>query len=83
MKSTTFTKEWKDNLSKAHKGKISPKRKKVVQFDAVTGDIIERYASTYEAAKITGFTQGCIAAACRGDYFGGNNYKDYCWRYED
>ena len=63
--------------------------KKVIAVNAKTGDVIE-FNSTMDAER-KGYSQGCVAAACRGVYktnYGkligdGRTYRGYKWEYEE
>ena len=63
--------------------------KKVIAVNAKTGDVIE-FNSTMDAER-KGYSQGCVASACRGVYktnYGkligdGHTYRGYKWEYEE
>ena len=54
------------------------KRKKVLQINPITNEIIKIYNSAHEASKITGFNRGNICSACRGN---GKLVNKYNWKY--
>lgn len=47
-----------------------------------TLEVIQTFPSSHEAARITGFNQGNISAACKGKYYGKHIYKNLYWRYK-
>ena len=57
--------------------------KKVRAVNVETGEVV-KFNSTREAGR-KGYTQGHVAAACRGDYSkgGGNLYKGHKWYYDE
>lgn len=72
------TDETKDKISKSNRGKISKKRKKILQF-SLDMVLINNYNSVTEASEITGINQTSIGRVARG-----KNNKDgnYVWKYE-
>ena len=70
------------------KGWPKHNQKKVIAVNAKTGDVVE-FKSTMDAER-KGYSQGCVAAACRGVYktnYGkligdGCTYKGLRWSYE-
>lgn len=53
--------------------------KRVFQF-TLDGEYVNDYPSTQEAARQTGFSQGCIAAVARGER---ETHKGYKWKYKE
>lgn len=48
-----------------------------------TLEVIQTFPSAKEAERITGFDNGNICKACRGQYYSkGHIYKDFYWRYK-
>jgi len=65
-------------ISDANKGKVSKKRKRILQY-SLDMDLINEYKSVTEASKITGINQTSIGQVARGERNKAGNYK---WRYE-
>jgi len=53
--------------------------KRVFQY-TLDGEYVNDYPSTQEAARLTGFSQGCIAAVARGER---ETHKGYKWIYKE
>ena len=81
------------NNSSGHKGQHSspatefkkgqtPWNTKTVFQYTLENELVAVWESGTVAAKELGFTQGCIASACRNEYYGTNIYKGYKWSYE-
>lgn len=49
-----------------------------------TLEVIQTFPSVNEAARVTGFNQGAISRACKGQYstHKGHIYKDFYWRFK-
>ena len=78
--------EWCDARHNSNHGTrtervVEKTSKKVRAFNIKTGEVIE-FNSTMEAGR-KGYSQGNVAAASRGDYYGGNLYKGHKWYYEE
>ena len=69
----------KNNLMNYNTTKIAEqKRKKVIQINPITNEIINVFISAHEAARLTGFNRGNISTCCRENKI---MYK-YKWKYE-
>ena len=66
-------------IKSAATGRISEKRKPVLQFDA-DGKVVGRYESAQAAAKAVSGAQSNISAACLGEKITAYGYK---WEYVD
>ena len=75
------TREYNNNHGSRNERVAQAQSKKVRAVNIKTGEVI-RFKSTMEARR-KGYTQGCVAAACRGDYYGGNLYRGHRWSYEE
>ena len=53
--------------------------KRVFQY-TLDGEYVNDYPSTQEAARLTGFSQGCIAAVARGER---ETHMGYKWNYKE
>lgn len=60
------------------KGKRTAEKQGFPVIQLLNGNIIARYPSASEAARQTGFSQGCISRCCRGER---KSYKGYQWEY--
>lgn len=69
--------EAKKNMSLAHIGQISARRKKVYQYTK-DKQLINEYESVTDAAKKNNFVKGSIGDCCRGKL---KTYKGYIWKY--
>ena len=59
---------------------IKKERNKQVYQYTLDGELVAIWSSTMECGR-NGYTQGCIAAACKNNYYGANKYKGYIWSY--
>jgi hypothetical protein len=55
-------------------------RKKVLQINPITNEIINTFVSAHEASRQTGFNRGNISSTCRGN---GILVGGYNWKYEN
>ena len=69
--------EAKKNMSLAHIGQISARRKKVYQYTK-DKQLINEYESVTDAAKKNSFDKVSIGDCCRGRL---KTYKGYIWKY--
>ena len=56
------------------------KRKKVLQINPNTYEVVEIYISSHDAAKKTGFNRGNISSACRNET---NKVGNFLWKYDN
>lgn len=54
--------------------------KPVEQYDLESGELLATYPSTMAVERLTGFSNGNISAACRGQY---KKAYGYIWKYQD
>ena len=78
--------EWCDSRYNVNYGtrieRIVKAQSKKVRAVNVESDEVLTFNSTQEAGR-KGYTQGHVAAACRGDYYGGNIYRGHKWYYDE
>ena len=75
------TRKYNVNYGTAIERATQTQSKKVKAINVKTGEVIT-FNSTHEAGR-KGYTQGGVAAASRGDYYGGNLYRGHRWYYEE
>jgi len=70
----------KKGLFKPNFNKIAIEtKKKVMQINPFTNEIVNTFVSSHEASRQTGFNRGNISSTCRGN---GKLVNGYNWKYE-
>jgi group I intron endonuclease len=77
-KGVLLSEETKIKIAVANSGANNKNSKPVMQYTR-DGAYLRTYASTGEAARLTGFTQGLIMAACSGNR---KHHKGFLWKFE-
>jgi hypothetical protein len=73
-----FSKEMRNNMSKGQKGKISPIRRKVYQFD-LEGNFIQEFESIKKASDVLNINASGIRVCCIGEI---GKYKNFYFSFE-
>ena len=75
--------EWCDSKYNINYGTRTERLSKKVRAVNIKTDEVLEFNSTQDAGR-KGYTQGAVAAACRGAYYArGHAYKGYIWSYEE
>lgn len=76
------SKATKQKIGDIHRGKISDKRKPILQYDGKTGEFIKEYVSLSSAELETGIGRGSIIRVLSGKMFRPSTKNPYIWIYK-
>lgn len=74
--------ETKQKIGDIHRGKISDRRKPILQYDGKTGEFIQEFVSLVAASEETGITRGSIIRVLNGKMLRPSNKNPYIWIYK-
>lgn len=74
--------ETKRKIGDIHRGKISDKRKPILQYDGNTGEFIQEYVSLSSAEEETGIGRGSIIRVLNGKMARPSKKNPYIWIYK-
>lgn len=74
--------ETKQKIGNIHRGKISDKRKPILQYDGKTGEFIQEYVSLSSAETETGIGRGSIIRVLNGEMARPSKKNPYIWIYK-
>ncbi len=74
--------ETKQKIGDLHRGKISDKRKPILQYDGKTGEFIQEYVSLSSAEEQTGIGRGSIIRVLNGKMNRPSKKNPFIWIYK-